>query len=494
MQAFHTFAAERWFLSVSRREVATELPQTEEKRTARTTTPTTTAESVWSVFGGIAQTTGATNLGQGFPNWSPPPFATQSLMETVDSPNHQYTRPAGHPALVRALAEEYSKHLDRDIDGFEEIAVTVGASQALYIALRLYSEVGDEVIVMEPFFDLYLKQIQLTGASAKYIKLGGTGVSSEEDPWAIDFDKLESMINEKTRLFVLNSPHNPTGKVLTKSDQEKIATILRKYPNIIVLADEVYKYTVYNPVESGDSSSIGHFHFAKLPDMYDRTITIGSCGKTFGATGWQVGWMVGPNHLIKPVHNYLPCVQFCTSTPMQEALAKTIQVANRPFQGATSYYEWLRLQFKTKREMLEDGLLAAGIEPLPSQGGFFVMAKLPDLDVSEYDDLDEPRDWKLCRKIAKVYNIVGIPASSFFSPGYEIEFGPLARFAFCKTDDTLKEARRRCFEGAGKRVIDVSENSDNGVVTAREGDQCAAEAYVKMLSGDGKQKKKMYYL
>jgi len=183
----------------------------------------------------------------------------------------------------------------------------------------------------------------------------------------------------------------------------------------------------------------------------------------------------------------LPCVQFCPSTVMQQALANALHVAHKPFQGANSYYEWLRLQFKTKRVILEEGLLAAGIEPLPSQGGFFVMAKLPSLDVSEYDDIDEPYDWKLCRKIAKIYNIVGIPASSFFSPGYEKAFGPLARFAFCKKDVTLQEARRKCFEGAGRSCDgDHDENVSNNWSDTREGDQCAAEAYVKWLSGSNK--------
>ena len=486
--AFHPISASTKWRQAAQRYVATDTCK--EKSEAASST-----ETVWSVFGGIAQATGATNLGQGFPNWSPPPFVTKALMDTVNSPFHQYTRPAGHPALVKLLAEEYSQHLGRDIDGFKEIAITVGASQALYLSLRNYCKPGDEVIVMEPFFDLYLKQIELIGATAKFVKLGGAGVSTVDDPWALDFDRLESTINEKTRAIVLNTPHNPTGRVITRAEQEKIAAIVRRHPNIVVLVDEVYKYTVYDPPESGDSNSVGHFHFAQLPDMYDRTITLGSCGKTFGVTGWQIGWMVGPQHLIKPVHDYLPCVQFCPSTTMQQALTNALQVAHKPFQGAPSYYEWLRQQFMTKRNVLEQGLLAAGIEPLPSQGGFFVMARLPLLDVSDYDDVDEPYDWKLCREIAKKYNIVGIPASSFFPPGYEKEFGPLARFAFCKTDETLKEARERCYNGAGKSFIAESsdEGDDKNAHGVRGGDQCAAEAYVKRLSGDSKSDRTEYY-
>lgn len=411
----------------------------------------TSTETVWTVFGDIAKETGASNLGQGFPDWNPPAFVLQGLQDVVHSPTHQYTRPAGHPPLVTKLAAQYSSYLDRKIDPMTEVAVTVGASQALFLALQVYSKPGDEVIIFEPFFDLYLKQMKLTGADAKFVKLGGPN-APEQDPWALDIDRLEAAITDKTRILILNSPHNPTGKVFTKKENEQIAALMRKHPKIMIFSDEVYKYSIYNALEEGDEGSKGHYHFARLPDMYDRTITLSSSGKTFSITGWQLGWMVGPESLIKPVQSLLPLVQFCPSTVMQQALANALPTADLPgYEGSEhNYYEYVRQQFGKKREILEEGLRAIGITPLPSQGGFFVMAQLPRLDISEYDHLDEPYDWKLCRKIAKLYNIIGIPASSFFTEGYDKEYGPLARFAMCKKDETLNEAKRRMIEGAKK--------------------------------------------
>jgi aspartate/methionine/tyrosine aminotransferase len=168
--------------------------------------------SVWTVFGELAAKTGAVNLGQGFPDWNPPDFLLDALRSTIDTPFHQYTRPAGHPPLVELLAAKYSKRLNRPISPFEEVAITVGASQALYLALTVLLKPGDEIVLFEPFFDLYLKQIKLTGATAKFVPLGGEA-STLEDPWALDLVALERSITDKTKVLVLNTPHNPTGKV-----------------------------------------------------------------------------------------------------------------------------------------------------------------------------------------------------------------------------------------------------------------------------------------
>jgi kynurenine--oxoglutarate transaminase/cysteine-S-conjugate beta-lyase/glutamine--phenylpyruvate transaminase len=174
--------------------------------------PILSPPSVWTVFGDLAAKTGAVNLGQGFPDWNPPAFVLESFRDAIDSPVHQYTRPAGHPPLVELLAEKYGRRLDRKIDAFQEVAVTVGASQALYLALTVLLRPDDEIILFEPFFDLYYKQIKLTGAKPVYVPLGGAS-STVEDPWALDIEALERAINHKTKVLVLNTPHNPTGKV-----------------------------------------------------------------------------------------------------------------------------------------------------------------------------------------------------------------------------------------------------------------------------------------
>ena len=199
--------------------------------TKRMAPSSTSQPTVWAVFNQVAQETGAINLGQGFPDWRPPKFLLDALTEAVSSQFHQYTRPAGHPPLVELLAMRYSKHLDRSIDAFNEIAITVGASQALFLALSTLLRSGDEVVLFEPFFDLYLKQIALVGAIPKFVRLGAPS-SNSDDHWAIDFEALEKSISPKTRVLILNSPHNPTGKVFTRSEMEALASIVRKHPHI----------------------------------------------------------------------------------------------------------------------------------------------------------------------------------------------------------------------------------------------------------------------
>jgi kynurenine--oxoglutarate transaminase/cysteine-S-conjugate beta-lyase/glutamine--phenylpyruvate transaminase len=263
-----------------------------------------TGPTVWTEFGRIAEEHNPVNLGQGFPDWLPPKFAVDSLVEAVldsaQSP-HQYTRPAGHPNLVNQLARRYSIHMKKDIDSMQEVAVTVGASQALYLSLQTLVQPGDEVILFEPFFDLYVNQVKLAGGTPVFVPLrfdpynGGDDDAISGGEWKLDRDELMKVVSPRTKAIILNSPHNPTGKIFSRAEMEVIAESLDLAgPNCVVLSDEVYKYIVHAPpsdIDSGDSPLCpGHTHFASLPGMWDRTITISSAGKTFSATGWQVGW------------------------------------------------------------------------------------------------------------------------------------------------------------------------------------------------------------
>jgi kynurenine--oxoglutarate transaminase/cysteine-S-conjugate beta-lyase/glutamine--phenylpyruvate transaminase len=262
-----------------------------------------TGPTVWTEFGRIAQEYNPVNLGQGFPDWLPPKFAVDSLVEAVldsaQSP-HQYTRPAGHPNLVNQLARRYSIHIKRDILPMDEVAVTVGASQALYLSLQTLIKPGDEVILFEPFFDLYVNQVKLAGGTPVYVPLrfeeyGETDGIVSGGEWKLDRVELMKIVSPRTKAIILNSPHNPTGKIFTRNEMEVIAESLDLAgPDCVVLSDEVYKYIVHSPPKEenlGDSPlCAGHTHFASLPGMWDRTITISSAGKTFSATGWQVGW------------------------------------------------------------------------------------------------------------------------------------------------------------------------------------------------------------
>jgi len=351
---------------------------------------------------------------------------------------HQYTRPAGHPALAQVLARRYSRHLHRDVAPMEEVAVTVGASQALYLTLQALLNPGEEVLLLEPAFDLYYGQIRLAGGVAVPVPLSVDGAV-----WSLDIAALEASVTERTKLLVLNSPHNPTGKTFSADEMEAIAALVRRHPNLRVISDEVYKYTVY----AGEP----HTHFAALPGMFDRTVTLSSAGKTFSITGWQAGWCVGPAELIKPIQLLLPFVQFCVSTPMQEALARVLDLADEPYDGHPSYYAWLTDMYRRKRGILESGLRRAGLVAMEGQGGFFLMADTSALTVpDEYLSEKTPaapdgvtRDWALCRWLAKEAGVIAIPASPFFSPANKRLGANYVRFAFCKADETLIEAAAR---------------------------------------------------
>ena len=436
--------------------------------TARLGAPVPT---VWTEFGRLAEANEVVNLGQGFPDWLPPDFAVQSLVEAVQdsaqSP-HQYTRPAGHPNLVKQLARRYSAHLRKEIDPFSEVAVTVGASQALYLSLQTLIKPGDEVILFEPFFDLYVNQVKLAGGKPVFVPLTFVPYDDSDDvitggEWILEREALMKVVNTKTKAIILNSPHNPTGKIFTRDEMEFVAESLELAdPECVVLSDEVYKYIVHSPPKKqAPEESLfcrGHVHFASLPGMWDRTLTISSAGKTFSATGWQVGWIVGPSALVSRVHQLLPYVQFCASTVIQEALARSLPRADEPFKGHDSYYDYLRQRYTRKRDLLANALRDSGFAvpdyDVTPGGGFFIFARIGK-SISEKIPKEKVlapnvaapggvarQDWALCQWLAEEHGFLCIPSSPFFSPekaeeGASDEF---VRIAFCKTDDTINEA------------------------------------------------------
>ena len=466
-----------------------------------------TGPTVWSEFGRIGAEQKSlhdhfANLGQGFPDWSPPPFCIKALVDAATDPNsssqHQYTRTAGHPALVKELASRYTKHmgntLGRTIDPMAEVAVTVGASQALYLCLQtlVTPEVCNEVILFEPYFDLYDNQIRLAGGIPVYVPLTfvapssmttGSGGGGGGGRWILESDELRDKVSKtKTCAIILNSPHNPTGKVFTREEMLDISRIVLNDagPQCVVISDEVYKYIVHSPpVEEDDdvattpaaattaaatttTTSPGHVHFASLPQMYDRTITVSSAGKTFSATGWQVGWCIGPPRLISNIHRLLPYVQFCASTVMQEALARTLPLADEPYMGFGNYYDYLNDMYRKKRDMLALALHDAGFDVPdynndPGWGGFFIYARITPRvkSVLPPHRLELPfaanpaapggvarLDWALCQWMAEEKGVLCIPSSPFYSKERALEgvSDEFIRVAFCKTDETIERA------------------------------------------------------
>jgi kynurenine--oxoglutarate transaminase/cysteine-S-conjugate beta-lyase/glutamine--phenylpyruvate transaminase len=314
-----------------------------------------------------------------------------------------------------------------------------------------------------------VNQVKLAGGTPVYVPLRFEPYEEEKDgvvfggEWKLDKEELFKVVSPKTKAIIMNSPHNPTGKIFTRSEMETIAESLDLAgPYCVVLSDEVYKYIIHSPPKEkalGESSLCrGHTHFASLPGMWDRTITISSAGKTFSATGWQAGWCIGPKRLIAPIHQLLPYVQFCASTVIQEALSRSLTRADEPYEGYETYYDYLKGKYTRKRDLLVKALSEAGFavpdyEKTPG-GGFFIFAragkeiadKIPKKYVMAANEAAPGgvarQDWALCQWMAEEIGLLCIPSSPFFSreKAEEGASDSFIRVAFCKTDETIEAA------------------------------------------------------
>uniref|UniRef100_A0A7R9U8K3 Aminotransferase class I/classII large domain-containing protein n=2 Tax=Pinguiococcus pyrenoidosus TaxID=172671 RepID=A0A7R9U8K3_9STRA len=438
--------------------------------------------TVWQQMAVLAAQTGALNLGQGYPDWSPPEFVRKAGAQVLapDAPPgvHQYTRTAGHPRLVNLLAKRYSKHFGRELDGLKEVSVTVGATQALYLCLQTLLHPGDEVLVLEPYFDLYIGQIKASGGVPVAVPLS----LDMSEGWRLDTAALERAITRDTRVIIVNTPHNPTGTIFSRAELEAIADIAEKH-DLLVISDEVYKFIRFDQrwiasegleQKPEDDQTLEHVHFAELSGMWERTMTVSSAGKTFSVTGWQVGWIVAPEQYTSTVHKILPLVQFCAATPLQEALSIALEEAEKPFNDYPNYYRFLQDVYAEKAATLAKALRSAGFTLGDGWGGggLFLMAEVTSmmhLVPPEYFQEDwtpsegqaavntvlngqkrVSNDLAFVRFLADQWDILAIPASAFFySDDAEYEsFGALEkrafiRFAFCKKDETLKEASEK---------------------------------------------------
>ncbi|KAF0688072.1 hypothetical protein As57867_020230, partial [Aphanomyces stellatus] len=319
--------------------------------------------TVWHEFTPLAIKHKAINLGQGFPDWPCDDFVKDAVKAAVDADVNQYARPGGHMRLVKQVAKHYDTALERPvpIKPESEISIGVGATQVMYSALMGLVNPGDEVILLEPAFDIYAAQVQMAGGVNNFVPLQFNPATLQ---FELDLPALEAAFNAKTRVLVLNSPHNPTGAVFPKSDLEQVAAMLHRFPNVVVLADDVYEHIVFVPMT----------RFATLPGMWERTITVGSAGKTFSVTGWKVGWAVGPAPLIQCLNLANNWIMFSVAAPLQEAVATMLDQALRPFHSFPSYYAYLGDRYLKKRNQLAAALASLGIPVVLAQGGTFLFA------------------------------------------------------------------------------------------------------------------------
>lgn len=412
---------------------------------------------MWHEFSPLATEYNAINLGQGFPDWNPPAFAIEAMNQSIDPSfgrnANQYARSYAHMPLAKVLADDYSERLGRQIDPGTEVATAVGCTNALYCTLQGIISPGDEVLVLEPAFDIYIAQTKIAGGIPKFVPLRSSNNSDistnkmmANDFFVLNFDELEKKITDKTKAFILNSPHNPTGKMFGDEELKKIAEIMERHPHVIVIADEVYEHIVF------DEDKSPHISFASIPNMFDRTITLSSSGKTFSATGWKVGWAVGPQHLVSAVTAVQQWVNFSAPTPNQDAIAQCLLKAKEPYKGFDSYYKWLAQDYKRKRGLLCEALELTNMNPIIPNGGFFIMADTSNIDLPK-KCLEEktvampvdpmPRDWALSRWMTKNVGVTAIPPSAFYDEDNIPLAKNLLRFAYCKGDDTILEAKKR---------------------------------------------------
>jgi N-succinyldiaminopimelate aminotransferase len=361
--------------------------------------------SIFTEMSALAERTGSINLGQGFPDEDGPIEVLDAAAAALHAGANQYAPLPGVPALRRAIAEHQRSRYGLEHDPDTEVQVTFGATEAIAAALLGLCNPGDEVIALDPTYDSYAAGVALAGARLRRVALNPPA-------WRFDPAELAAAVSERTRLVLLNSPHNPTGRVLDRAELEAVAVVCCDH-DLIAVTDEVYEHLVFE----GE-----HVPLATLPGMAERTLTISSIGKTFSVTGWKIGWACGPADLVGAVRGAKQFMTFAGGTPLQHAAAVALGIAEE--HGAR-----LAAELKGKRDRLCAGLERAGFEVLRPAGTYFV-----NVDVAE-DAV------AFCRDLPERAGVVGIPTSVFSGDPERVR--TLVRFAFCKREEVIDEAARR---------------------------------------------------
>ncbi len=387
--------------------------------------------TVFAEFTALANEVGAVNLGQGFPNFPAPDFVKTAAQQAIAADLNQYARSAGHPRLVNALAALYSPLFGRSLNPLTEIVVTVGATEGIFATVQALVDPGDEVILIEPFYDSYPAVVTMAGGTAVYVPLRAPAGATSAAEWRLELDELAAAFSPRTKLLILNTPLNPLGKVYDLAELSAIAELAQQH-DIAVLSDEVYEWMVYptaaHPVE--------HVRLATLPGMWERTVTLGSAGKSFSVTGWKIGWAIAPPHLAHAVtmaHQWIP---FAVATPLQEAVAVALEQAEE-----RDYFAELRSMYQAKRDLLLNALDDVGLMPMTPDGSYFIVVDTSKLPVGVAPGTR--RDVAVCRWFTREIGVAAIPPSPFYSVAHQELTDNLARFTFCKTDAMLHEAARR---------------------------------------------------
>jgi N-succinyldiaminopimelate aminotransferase len=366
--------------------------------------------TIFAEITALALEHGAVNLGQGAPDFDAPDIVRDAARRAIEAGRNQYATSSGERVLREAIARHAERFYAQQVDPATEITVTTGATEALFSAAMAFVDPGDEVIVFEPTYDSYVPSIRMAGGTPVPVLLRAPS-------FRFDPEELRRAFTPRTRMIYVNTPHNPTGTVFNDEELTLIAELCIEF-DVLAVTDEVYEHIVFDGAT--------HRRLSQLPGMRDRTLTISSAGKTFSATGWKIGWTIGPEALQRAIRGVHQWTTFATSTPMQYAMADALDLPD-------AYYEALRSDYRERRDFLMSVLRETALEPSLPKGSYFIVAgidRMPHSDAATF-----------ARYMATEIGVAVIPCSSFYLGSREGE--RLVRFCFCKKPETLQAAAER---------------------------------------------------
>ena len=364
--------------------------------------------TIFAEMSALATSTGAINLGQGFPDEDGPIEVLDAARKAISDGVNQYPPGLGMPVLREAIAAHQERFYGIRVDAGTNVLVTAGATEALAATILGLTDEGDEVVTLEPHYDAYGALIGLSRATHVTVPLRAPDFQP-------DHDDLRAAITDRTRLILINSPHNPTGTVLPRATLELIVELAHEHDALIV-TDEVYEHLTFG---------VEHVPVSSLPGAFERTITISSGGKTFSTTGWKIGWIVAPAEILKAIVAVKQFLTYVNGAPFQPAIAVGLGLPDEYFTTAAA-------TLAAKRDILSAGLTAAGFTVSRPQAGYFVIADATPLGVTDAAEF--------CRSLPQRAGVVGVPVTAFVHPDRRAGFEPLVRFAFCKKVELLERA------------------------------------------------------
>jgi N-succinyldiaminopimelate aminotransferase len=380
------------------------------------------ALSIFAEMSALAVATGAINLGQGFPDEDGPPEVIDAARQAIADGVNQYPPGRGMPVLRQAIAAHQARWYGIHVDSEREVLVTAGATEALTATILALSEPGDELVVFEPFYDLYGAVAELAGVRLVTVPLVaapfGSGGGFEPD-----LEALGAAVTERTRLILVNSPHNPTGAVLGRETLELLVALAERFDAIIV-TDEVYEHLTFG---------VNHVPVATLPGAAERTVTISSAAKTFSVTGWKIGWVIARPALIGAILSVKQFLTYVNGAPFQPAIAAGLALPDSFFVDAAA-------TLQAKRDLLDAGLTAAGFSTTTPSAGYFIVADAAALGVGSPGMMDAAA---FCRELPVRAGVVAVPVTAFVREERRAGYASLLRFAFCKRAEVLEEAVAR---------------------------------------------------